>query len=166
MIPTARASLVTVSACVAAVLGGACAGGSTDDCAPPPATDLAVTLHGSNATDHVGKPAAMRLVLGSSSTMMVFSCTTAMVAADGTFTLEGGAFGPIAGLRAELILSSDESAAFAGDADRHFTFRLGEDGTTTGDRCDVDHTWTLMIDPPTTDESPVSWSPGVACPGE
>lgn len=160
---------VLVAAVLATVAAATSCGGSEtyddDDhgCTPPTAIDLALTLQGTNAAAFAGNPVALRVLAGGD---MVMSCTTSLVGAGGTFTLAGGAFGPVGDARAELVVSSDGDVAFGGEGDSAYTFALGVDGTVTGGPCEVDQAWTLSVDVASTAESAVTWTPGLGCPGE
>ncbi len=153
-------------------VAAACADSSEDGatptptCTPPPAIDVDLTVLGVNATASVGKPVAMRVLVGTTASPTVMTCTTAQVAAGGGFSISGQAFGPLFNLRAELFISSDGDPAFGGDADRHYVFHPETDGLYSGTLCDVNHVWTVPLDVSTAGERAIAWSSGLACPGQ
>lgn len=160
-------ALLSLASFSFATLESGCSGDSDDGgsptptCTPPPGIALAVQLHGEGAEAFAGKPCGLRILVGPS---IVLTCSTGMVAVDGTFDLTGAANGPISNTRAELILSSDMNIAF-GAGDRHFIFHVGTDGVLTGDLCDVDRGWEITADFSSV-QSDVTWELGAGCPGK
>lgn len=156
------AFLVAVVAAQACSGGGYGSGTPTPQCTPPPAFTLNYSIAGVNATAFAGKIAALRLADGLGAP---FACGTSMIAAGGSFTAAGSAFGPLGGTHLELVLNSGAGATF-GAGDRHYSFYSGTAGTITGDSCAISRDWTIGFDETTAIESPVLWTPGIACPGQ
>lgn len=135
----------------------------TPQCTLPSQNAVDVNLIVADAFAYGGKPAAVRFVAGT----QVLACSTAMIPVSGDFELNFDGFGPMGDAFVELVLSSDASAVYGSAGDFTQRFDVYEDGTFTPDApCAVHAVWDLVFSLTGATSQPVTWEPGVACPGQ
>lgn len=159
---TGVALLSLISACISIEGDDDDATSPTPQCTLPPANDTHVTLQLTDAEAFEGNPVSMRLARDGGG----ITCTSSMVPAGGALELSRDAFGPMGGLTAELVLSSDTDPAHsAGDLTR--LFEVGVDGTLTYESpCSVPVDWDLTFSATEDAPSAITWELGTACPGD